>query len=225
MIFSISLFQFLFVFWQISSVFADPTSCSANTIAYPKLFGAQILALSAYERHNYSLPLLKITSLNFCNVNITYTHPGYNDSINIQVWLPLTGWNERFQGTGGAGYATGVMDQALAPAVAQGYAAVSTDGGHAVDALTESWALVSSGNVNFDLLEDFASIALNDMTVLGKAVTKSYYGMAPNFSYWNGCSTGGRQGLMIAQRYPNDYDGILAGAPAINWPSFIVAEY
>jgi hypothetical protein len=184
------------------------------------------LALSVSERQNYSYAPLNITGLNFCNVNITYTHPGYNDTIHVQVWLPLKGWNQRFQGTGGSGFVTGVFDQALAPAVAQGYSAVSTDGGHELNVTSAAaWALVSPGNVDWNLLQDFASTALNDMTVLGKAVTKSYYGTAPKYSYWNGCSTGGRQGLMMAQRFPDAYDGILAAAPAINWPSFIVAEY
>jgi hypothetical protein len=220
------MFPFLFVLWHISSVLAKQQSCSAKDIPYPTLFGAKILALSVSERQNYSYAPLNITGLNFCNVNITYTHPGYNDTIHVQVWLPLKGWNQRFQGTGGSGFVTGVFDQALAPAVAQGYSAVSTDGGHELNVTSAAaWALVSPGNVDWNLLQDFASTALNDMTVLGKAVTKSYYGTAPKYSYWNGCSTGGRQGLMMAQRFPDAYDGILAAAPAINWPSFIVAEY
>ena len=78
----------------------------------------------------------------------------------------------------------------------------------------ENWALTSPGNVNWVLLQDFASIALDDMTNLAKAVVEEFYGTAPKYSYWNGCSTGGRQGLMHAQRYPKSYDGILAVAPA-----------
>lgn len=75
------------------------------------------------------------------------------------------------------------------------------------------------------LLKDFASVALNDAAVVAKDFTREFYGHGPRYSYWNGCSTGGRQGLMLAQRYPTAYDGILANAPAINWPEFIVAEY
>jgi hypothetical protein len=89
----------------------------------------------------------------------------------------------------------------------------------------ETWALVGPGNVNQYLLLDFASVALNDMTVIGKAITETCLGIPPKYSYWNGCSTGGRQGLMMAQRYPERYDGIIVAAPAINWPSFLVAEY
>ncbi len=225
MLLSKVVFRFLFILWHINSAFGKQASCSAKAIAHPTLFGAKVLALSAHERRNYSYAPLNITGLNFCNVNITYTHPGYNDSIHVQVWLPIKGWNQRL-GTGGSGFVTGVFDQALAPAVAQGYSAVSTDGGHELNVTSAAaWALISPGNVDWNLLQDFASTALADMTMLGKAVTKSYYGTAPKYSYWNGCSTGGRQGLMMAQRFPNAYDGILAGAPAINWPSFIVAEY
>lgn len=73
----------------------------------------------------------------------------------------------------------------------------------------ESWALPSPGNVNWVLLQNFASIALDDMANLAKAVIGKFYGNPPKYSYWNGCSTGGRQGLVQAQRYPKNYDGIL----------------
>jgi len=63
------------------------------------------------------------------------------------------------------------------------------------------------------------------MTLIGQAITESYYGEKPAYSYWTGCSTGGRQGLMLAQRYPELYDGIVAVAPAINWDTFLVTEY
>lgn len=88
-----------------------------------------------------------------------------------------------------------------------------------------SWALDSSGRVNLGLLEDFAAVAMNDAALIAKSIVQSYFGTAPNKSYWNGCSTGGRQGLKMAQRYPQTYDGIVANAPAINWARFIVAEY
>jgi feruloyl esterase len=165
-----------------------------------------------------------VTGLDFCNVTVTYTHPGQNDTINVFVLLP-SNWTGRFQGVGGGGWTTGTPNDLIGPA-SQGYAAASTDGGHSDTASSASgWAQVSPGNVNFNLLNDFASVSLNDMTIIGKQITESYYGQRINFSYWNGCSTGGRQGLMQAQRYPQNYDGILAAAPAINWAQFVVAEY
>ena len=111
----------------------------------------------------------------------------------------------------------------MIPAISQGYAAVSTDGGHdgANQPTADPWALLSPGNVDLYALQNFASVALNDMTVLGKQLTEAYYGKAISKSYWSGCSTGGRQGLMMAQRYPHAYDGIIAAAPAHNWDELI----
>lgn len=226
----------LFSIW--SFTFAGEVSltdtCRAAAIPFPLLFGAEIISLSASIVTNYSLSLIQIdqhfplnvTGLEFCNVSVQYTHPGQGDRINVQVWLPLNQWNGRFMGTGGGGYATELGAQSLPYAVSLGYSAVATDGGH-VSSLFEppSWALTSPGNINWALLQDFAAIALDDAATIGKAVTTAYYGSPPRYSYWNGCSTGGRQGLMMAQRYPSQYDGIMASAPAINWASSIVAGY
>ena len=130
----------------------------------------------------------------------------------------------RFQGTGGGGFTTGDGGPALVAPVSDGYAAASTDGGHSAGRVP-TWALASPGNVNFHLLQDFAAVSLADMTHLGKAITESYYGKKPEYSYWLGCSTGGRQGLMMAQRYPELYDGIVALAPAVNWDSMVPSSY
>jgi hypothetical protein len=209
-------------------------ACTAASIPYPELFGAEILSLSASTVTNYSTSLfqidshfpLNVTGLDVCNVSIQYTHPGQNDNINVQVWLPLRQWNGRFMGTGGGGYATELGFLSLPYATSLGYSAVATDGGHqSVPFDATAWALSSPGNVNWALLQDFAAVALDDAATIGKAVTVAYYGSAPKYSYWNGCSTGGRQGLMMAQRYPSQYDGILAAAPAINWSSLLVAAY
>jgi hypothetical protein len=113
----------------------------------------------------------------------------------------------------------------MAPAIARNYAAVATDAGHAQNDTGDasSWALGNAG-VNNNLLLDFASRSVHDMTVIGKAVAKSFYGSAPKYAYWQGCSTGGRQGYMEAQMYPGDYNGIVASAPAINWNDFTPAQ-
>ncbi|MER5433637.1 tannase/feruloyl esterase family alpha/beta hydrolase [Streptomyces sp. NPDC002588] len=142
-------------------------------------------------------------------------------SVNIAVSLPAHGWNGRFQGVGGGGYA-GVLTPPDAAARA-GYAAAATDTGHTGSPLSGAWAWSPTG-MKQDLITDFAERSVHEMTVKGKAVTRAYYGTAPDHSYWNGCSTGGRQGLMEAQRHPEDYDGILSAAPAINWDRFIPAE-
>ncbi|EOD42910.1 putative feruloyl esterase b precursor protein [Neofusicoccum parvum UCRNP2] len=195
-------------------------ACSPDAIPTPELFGGEIVSLSATPVSNYA------GNLSFCNVTVLYTHPGQDDRINVYVYLPLSGWNERFLGYGGGGYRMRSNDTILTSNVALGYAVTATDGGHdwTVNS-AESWALLSPGNINAYLLNNFAAVALEDATIVGKAVTASFYGQDPKFSYWSGCSTGGRQGLMIAQRFPALYDGILATAPAINWAKFIVAEY
>ena len=160
-----------------------------------------------------------------CRVHATVTTPGVTDQIGIDVWMPVSGWNGRFQGVGGGGYSTGSQNSLAGP-VAAGYSAAVTDGGHTgASSFTGSFALDSNGRLNWPLIEDFSYRALHDLAVVGKAVTAAYFGMQAKYSYWNGCSTGGRQGLAEAQRYPADYNGILAAAPAINWQKFIPAEF
>jgi len=170
---------------------------------------------------------MSIPGNDVCLVTILLTHPGTGDNVTNWVVLPLNNWNGIFQGVGGGGYSAG-FSLSLGPISASGYAAVLTDSGHtpAVTAATtaDSWALVSPGNVNQYNLLNFARRSYHDMTVIGKNVTASFYGTAPKYSYWNGCSTGGRQGLVEAQFYPTDYDGILADAPAVQWNDFTPAQ-
>ncbi|OBT56116.1 hypothetical protein VE04_04156 [Pseudogymnoascus sp. 24MN13] len=201
------------------------------SITAPAVPGATVLSVIGTEMLNITIPPFPIllptgvSGLNVCNVNVNLTHSGVNDNVLVEVWLPLEGWNGRFQGTGGGGWATGSGSIALAAAAGAGYSVATTDGGHANNVIDPSaWALDSNGTVNSGLLTNFASRSLHDMAVVGKAVTAQFYGRSPSYSYWNGCSTGGRQGLMEAQKYPADYNGILAISPAINWPSFIMAE-
>jgi len=158
----------------------------------------------------------------FCDVTLTETDAAGNP-IHIDIWLPTT-WNGRFQGTGGAIYSCGPYDYEMAPAIQEGYAAAGTDCGVSLaDRETASWAL-KDGRLDWPLIDDFAYAGIHDMSVVGKAVTKDYYPSPLRFSYFNGCSTGGREGLVEAQRYPADYNGIVSGAPAINWTQFIPAE-
>src|SRR5204863_1124801 len=87
-----------------------------------------------------------------------------------------------------------------------------------------SFALTPDGALNMQLIGDFAERSLRETVVKAKAIINAYYGSAPKHAYWNGCSTGGRQGLMAVQRFPDEYDGLVIGAPAINWDRFIPAE-
>jgi hypothetical protein len=134
-----------------------------------------------------------------CRVHATVTHPPAGDTVNVDVWLPVEGWNGRFQGVGGGGYAGG-FPQALAAPLSQGFAAASTDTGHPGG--SGDFALDADGRLNWQLIRDFAYLGIHDMTVVGKAVTAAFYGRPARYAYFNGCSTGGRQGLSEAQRYP-----------------------
>jgi hypothetical protein len=159
----------------------------------------------------------------YCDITVTLTHPGANDHVRIKVLLPESGWNGRFQAVGGSGYAAGDFGTPLISAVKAGYAAASTDAGHSLSFVDAGWALTADGKVDLQLLRDFASLAPHETAVVGKQVTQRFYGHGPAYSYWNGCSTGGRQGYMEAQRYPTDFQGIVADAPAVGWDRFAVA--
>lgn len=223
-----SLLVYLEMFWLILITFHGfllPTyaiilKCSNKAIETPVLLGASIISLTATSG-SLSQRRLKFAAnwgiLDFCNVTIIYTHPGQNDKITVQVWLPSR-WNGNFYAAGGSGWETGIFTYLEEP-VSKGYAAATTDGGHSSPSIfssAEPWAQVSHGNVNMYLLQNYASVALYDLTIIGKAIITSFYSQAPKYSYWNGCSGGGRQGLMMAQRYPTTFNGILAAAPAIN---------
>ena len=141
----------------------------------------------------------------FCRVAATL-HPADDSSIDIEVWLPEH-WNGKYQAVGGGGWAGVISYPALAAALAEGYATSSTDTGH-----KGSNAEFAPGHP--EKMIDYGYRAVHEMTIAAKLLISARYGRAPALSYWNGCSTGGRQGLQEAQMYPADYDGILAGAPA-----------
>ncbi|RDH30293.1 Tannase/feruloyl esterase [Aspergillus welwitschiae] len=215
---------------------AYASRCSPAFMKRPDLPGASILNIEAHEAHNFSAVSLApgsneggLYTISFCNITVTHTHPGWNDTVHTQVWLPLERWNGRFQALGGGGYSVDLGSTYLTYAVAMGFASASTDGGlpsgNGKGSIPTdlSWALSGENNVNWQLLENYASKATNDMAIIGQQITKSYYQKAANYSYFTGCSGGGRQGLLMAQKFPNVFDGILAVSPAINMQAFIPA--
>ncbi|MFF3439490.1 tannase/feruloyl esterase family alpha/beta hydrolase [Streptosporangium sp. NPDC002721] len=163
----------------------------------------------------------------WCDITVTVSHPGARDHVNIRISLPQDRkkWTGRFQATGGSAYLAGDLSGApLAGAVKAGYVAAATDAGVGTNPLDVSgWALTPAGKVDTPLLKNFASRSLHDMAVIGKDVAKRFYDRPVSYSYWNGCSTGGRQGYAEAQDHPTDFDGILAKAPAVGWDRFAVA--
>jgi feruloyl esterase len=142
----------------------------------------------------------------FCRVAATLK-PTSDSDIKVEVWLPASGWNGKFQAVGNGGWAGVISYSAMAEALEHGYATTSTDTGHV--GARGSFALGHP-----EKLIDFGHRAVHEMTVKAKAIIAAFYGDPPKISYWNGCSTGGRQGLKEAQRFPDDYDAIIAGASA-----------
>jgi feruloyl esterase len=142
----------------------------------------------------------------FCRVSATLT-PSSDSDIKVEIWLPTSHWNGKFQAVGNGGWAGTISYSAMAAAVSDGYASASTDTGHS----SQGAAFVLG---HTEKLIDFSWRSEHDMTVKAKAVIDAFYGSGPKESYWNGCSTGGRQALKEAQKFPDDYDGIIAGDPA-----------
>jgi hypothetical protein len=140
-------------------------------------------------------------------------------AVNIWVTMPTGKWNGRFRAEGNGVYAGGTPAIAQ-DSVKQGFVGVTTDTGHSTFFLSGAFGMNADGTANTQLQSDFAYRSEHLMAVVGKQVTKAFYGEEPVRSYWYGCSTGGRQGLRMAQDYPADYDAILAGAPAIHWDRF-----
>ena len=142
----------------------------------------------------------------FCRVAATLT-PSPDSDIKVEVWLPAAGWNGKFQAVGNGGWGGWLSYPAMSQALANGYATSSTDTGHAGDSGTFAFG-------HPEKLIDYAYRSEHEMTVKAKAIIAAFYGSDPKRSYWNGCSTGGRQAIMEAERFPDDFDGIIAGAAA-----------
>lgn len=151
----------------------------------------------------------------FCRV-VAVAKPTADSNIRVEIWLPLAGWNGKFIGQGNGGFAGSIGYHGLAVAVRSGFASGGTDTGHKGEATDSTWALGHPEKVI-----DFGYRAVHTMTELSKTVVQAFYSSAAQHAYFTSCSDGGREALMEAQRFPGDYDGILAGAPAYNWTSLV----
>ena len=151
----------------------------------------------------------------FCRV-VAEAMPTADSDIKLEVWLPASGWNGKLQGIGNGGFA-GLIDYVqIGSAMSKGYAATATDTGHMGSPVDAAWALGHPEKV-----ADFGHRGIHEMTRVAKELVHAFYGKAAQHSYFAGCSDGGREALMEAQRYPADYDGILAGAPANYWTALL----
>jgi len=190
----------------VPSYAASCESLTSLSLPDAKITAAQIVAAGTFAPPGGGRANAYKNVPDFCRVQATLT-PSSDSDIKVEVWLPATaGWNHKFQAVGNGGWAGVISYGALAEGVKAGYATASTDTGH------------STPGGNFALghpekLVDFSWRSEHEMTVKGKAIVQAFYGNAPQRSYWNGCSTGGRQALKEAQMFPEDFDGIIAGAP------------
>ncbi|KAL4866306.1 hypothetical protein BDV12DRAFT_187489 [Aspergillus spectabilis] len=184
-----------------------PIPCSL--LITPKISGAEILSISGTEVPDYPLssepPPASATSLPSA----------------------LSTWNTRYLATGGGGFAAGSGDRNLIDPVSQGYATSSTDGrltlNHTLDPQTGEWALRPDGSYNEDLVINLVYRSIHDTAEISKDLITQFYGHEASFSYYSGCSAGGRQGYASVSNYPGDFDGILATAPALYAPEFVTA--
>jgi feruloyl esterase len=190
-----------------------PTSCASLTsFAFPNttinsatsMPGGPYVAPDAWHLVFTNLPP-------YCMVSATIS-PTSDSSIGVQVWMPTQRYNGRYLGTGNGGYAGGFFQSELADGINRGFATANTDMGATGAAGVNGDALVGHP----EKWKDFGWRATHLMTEFGKALVNAFYGTPPAKSYFAGCSTGGQQALMEVQRFPADYDGVLAGAPAFN---------
>ena len=142
----------------------------------------------------------------FCRITTTLK-PTSDSEIHAEIWLPTATWNGKFLAVGSGGWGGSIAYQEMAAALRRGYATSATDDGHT----GRSASFIMGHPQKF---VDFAYRAEHEMTVEAKSLIKVFYGRDPRYSYWDGCSGGGREGLLQAFRYPDEFDGMIAGDPA-----------
>jgi len=209
-----------------SSAFPQSSSCeklASLALRQAKIHAAQIVAAGAFPVPANLPPYLAGTASlfkslpAFCRASAE-AHPSADSDIKIEIWMPVTGWNGKFLAQGNGGFAGQLDYRGMAVAISHGYATAGTDDGHSGTATDARWALGHPEKVI-----DFGYRGIHQMTEIAKATISTFYGSQPKHSYFGSCSNGGRQALMEAQRFPEDYDGILAGAPANYWTHLLAS--
>ena len=190
---------------------ADCASLAALALPGAKITHAELVAAGAFKPPPppFGTPPVSYKELPaFCRVS-AIAAPTPDSAIGIEVWMPAANWNGKFVGTGNGVWAGSIGYFSMVEPLARGYAVAATDTGHTGTGLDSHFAVGHP-----DKLIDFGYRAVHEMTVKAKMLIAAFYGEGPKLSLWVSCSTGGRQGLMEAFRYPQDYDGISAMAPA-----------
>lgn len=161
----------------------------------------------------------------FCRVT-GVLRPGASSSINFEVWLPpKSAWNGKFLGNADGGSTGAILYASMIDPLNRGYSTMGHDNGHtSTNAFEQSWAVDASGAVKTDAITDFGYRAQHTVTVVSKELTQAFYGAPPAHSYYAGCSQGGHHGMMEVNRYPDDYDGVVAGAHGGDWLGMMSSE-
>ena len=171
---------------------------------------ADVVAPGAFTDQGAENPIYK-TLPAFCRVQGVIA-PSRDSHIEFEVWMPAAGWNGKYYGVGNGGFAGRITYSQMASVLSAGYATASTDTGHKGNSTDAQWALGQP-----EKIVDYGYRAIHETAGTAKALIRAFYGEPAKYSYFTSCSNGGRQGLMEAQRFPDDYDGIIAGAPAANF--------
>ncbi|KAL3485214.1 tannase and feruloyl esterase-domain-containing protein [Aspergillus germanicus] len=184
----------------------------------PLIPKAKILDICSNIVPDLTLPspltgLENVPAISVCNVTVLLTHPGDDDHVVVNVWLPHNNsWNGRYVATSGGGLAVGYTHNMLS-LVLVGFASSSTDGGltmdNTVNPQSGTWISWSNGTLNKPLLLNLAHRSIHEMSIIAKNIIAQYYGTHAVRSYFTGCSQGGRQGYASAAHHPEDFDGIL----------------
>ena len=198
---------------------ADCESLASLKLENTTVTMAQMVAAGAFTPPRSALPAINTNRSAasykelppFCRVQ-GIIKPAPDSEIQFEVWLPASGWNGKYFGIGNGGFGGSVQYDLLGASVKKGYASSSTDTGHEGTPRNADWALN-----HYDRIIDYAYRSIHETAVKSKSVIQKYYGGNPKHSYFAGCSNGGRQALLEAQRYPQDYDGIIAGAAVSYW--------
>ena len=187
---------------------SDCAGMQAVRLAHTTIVRAEIVSAGSFTPDG-GKPLTDLPP--FCRVTAV-AKPSDDSDIVIEIWMPASGWNHRLEGTGNGGFAGKISWGALAKGLRRGYAVANTDMGMATPAGATAAIFVNRP----ERWADWGYRATHEMTLAARQVVHAYYTQEPEHSYFVGCSTGGEQALMEAQRYPDDYDGIVGGAPAQN---------
>lgn len=210
-----STLAFAILLTPASFVYAAPDSC--DRLAQTTLPDTTITLARSVPTGDftppYGPPVAQLPA--FCRVT-GVIKPTPDSLIKFEAWLPASGWNRKYLGAGNGGFAGDINFEGMGVNLKRGYATASTDTGHEASGIDATWAFHHP-----EKIADFGWRALHFTTVDAKKLTEAFYGEAPHRAYFDACSDGGREALMEAQRFPEDFDGILAGAPANYWTNLL----